>query len=50
MNGFENVPTDWDDARDESFFRIVCQLFTPHYLEAGTILLSANDPEPAASR
>ena len=50
MNGFENVPTSWDDTRDESFFRIVCHLLTPQLVEAGTCLLAANDPEPAAAR
>ena len=50
MNGFENVPTSWDDARDDSFFRIACSLFTPTFLEAATSLLSANDAEPATAR
>ena len=50
MNGFENLPTSWDDARDERFFRIVSHLLTPQLVEAGTILLAANDPEPATVR
>jgi hypothetical protein len=50
MNGFENVPTSWDDDRDERFFRIDCHLYAPQLLEEAKSLLSANDIEPATSR
>jgi hypothetical protein len=49
MNGLEAVPTTWDDARDVCFFRIVSHLLDARTVEAGTILLAANDSELAPS-
>jgi hypothetical protein len=45
MNRTESVPTTWDDARDDAFFRIVCHLFDCSFPEAATTLLAANDTE-----
>lgn len=49
MSALESVPTTWDDVRDVSFFRIVAHLLDAHTVEAGTILLAANDSELASS-
>jgi hypothetical protein len=48
MASIESVPTTWDDVRDTSFFRIVEHVLGAHYLEGASVLLAANDPEPAA--
>jgi hypothetical protein len=48
MASIESVPTAWDEDRDTSFFRIVGHLLDAHYLEGASVLLAANDLEPAA--
>ena len=45
----ETIPTTWDDARDEPFFRIVAHLFDAHYVEAASLLLLINDIELTAT-
>lgn len=45
MNRFESVPTDWDDERDDAFFRIAAHLFGARYLELASLLLMANEIE-----
>lgn len=47
MKPIESVPTTWDAARDDAFFRIVCHVLPARLLEAATSLLAANDPELA---
>lgn len=47
MDRTESVPTTWDPARDDAFFRIVCHVLPARLLEAASILLGANDPELA---
>jgi hypothetical protein len=47
MSPIESVPTTWDDARDSTFFRIVCHVLPATLVEAATNLLAANDPELA---
>lgn len=50
MNRIESVPTTWDAARDERFFRITQHVLDARFLEAASVLLAANDQElvPAA--
>jgi hypothetical protein len=50
MNSIESVPTTWDDARDGTFFRVTLHALDARFLEAGTVLLAANDRDlaPAA--
>ena len=48
MNGTESVPTTWDPARDEAFFRIVAHVLGTAFVEAASGLLGTNDPEPAS--
>ena len=45
MSALESVPTCWDPARDDAFFRIVNHLFPARVLEGMTSLLQANDAE-----
>lgn len=45
MTRIESVPTTWDDARDEPFFRLVCHLLDPRFVELGSVLLETNDAE-----
>ena len=45
MNSIESVPTTWDDARDERFFRITRYVLDARFLEVATVLLAANDRE-----
>jgi hypothetical protein len=47
MNPTESVPTIWDDARDDSFFRVVLHLMDARFLEAASSLLAANDSDLA---
>ena len=47
MNRFESIPTTWDDVRDGQFFRLVHHLFDASFVEGGSCLLAANDPELA---
>ncbi|MDX6215055.1 MAG: hypothetical protein QOG99_639 [Frankiales bacterium] len=47
MNPIESVPTIWDDARDDSFFRVVLHLMDARFLEAASSLLAANDSDLA---
>jgi hypothetical protein len=49
MSIIESVPTTWDDARDEAFFRVTLHALDAHFLEAATVLLAANDHELAAA-
>jgi hypothetical protein len=39
----EAVPTTWDDDRDERFFRLVHDAFSPAFLLGGTVLLASYD-------
>lgn len=41
----ESVPAVWS-AEDESFFRIVRDLFAPSYLQGASALLASYDAEP----
>ena len=42
------APAAWS-AQDESFFRIVRELFAPAYLQGATVLLASYDPEPGTA-
>ena len=39
----ENLPANWDDARDIPFFRITARLFTPEFCLGASVLLASND-------
>ena len=45
MSGTESVPTTWDVARDEAFFRIVAHLLSAEAVACFSSLLAANDPD-----
>ena len=47
MNSYESVPTTWDDACDDAFFRITSHLFSARFVAAATTLLVTNDSEYA---
>ena len=44
----QSAPGDWDDARDERFFRITASLFPPDVCLGATVLLASYDDEPVA--
>ncbi len=41
----EALPVRWTD-QDETFFRIVRELFSPAYLQGASVLLAGYDAEP----
>lgn len=43
--GSETVSAGWS-AEDETFFRMVRDLFAPSYLRGASALLASYDPEP----
>jgi hypothetical protein len=43
----ENLPANWDDARDIPFFRITARLFTPEFCLGASVLLGSYDDDTA---
>ena len=43
----EGIPTQWDDARDDTFFRITATLFAPEFTMGAGVLLASYDDETA---
>ncbi|HSP38894.1 MAG TPA: hypothetical protein VLR26_14205 [Frankiaceae bacterium] len=39
----ETMDTDWDDARDGQFYRMVADLFPPAFLAGASALLASYD-------
>jgi hypothetical protein len=44
----ETTSAPWS-TDDETFFRVVRELFTPSYLQGASALLASYDPEPGAA-
>jgi len=45
----ESVPTTWDTARDDVFFRITADLFSHDLVYAAGVLLASYDVDESAS-
>jgi hypothetical protein len=47
MSSTESIPQEWDDARDNEFFRMTARLFSPSYCCGASALLTSYDPDDA---
>ena len=48
--GIETVPSAWDDARDNIFFRVTAHLFASEFTYGAGVLLSSYDDECQAQQ
>ena len=49
MTDLELIPTVWEAARDEAFFRITARLLPVAVVDGGSSLLASYDDEPAVA-
>ncbi len=47
MTAIESLPGVWDPDRDEVFFRLVADVFSPSFTTGASVLLVSNDDEPS---